>query len=199
MAGDRQGGMTSEAFGTRFEACYRSLWTVAAAVLGSREGAEDAVQDAAHIGFRKRSAFDPQTDFCAWMAQIVRNVARNAGRKTRRRKAISLENVSVQASEGPTSETGVSTHGDLAPGAEIFDDRLTNALDQLSEEARACLLLRTVRGFSYEQIARLLEMPKGTAMSHVHRARGRLREILAETEPPQNRAKGETELEVKNG
>ena len=195
-------GLTEEAFGTRFEACYRSLWVVAAAVLGTREGAEDAVQDAAEIGLRKRTGFDPSTDFCAWMSQIVRNVARNAIRKRFRRRAVPIESDVLPAPTGDAEGPGASTHGELLPGSEAFDDRVRAALLELSEDARSCLLLRSVKGSSYEQISRLLGIPKGTAMSHVHRARTRLRDILeaaGDEDAPVNPSGAESGLEVGHG
>jgi RNA polymerase sigma-70 factor (ECF subfamily) len=50
----------------------------------------------------------------------------------------------------------------------------------LDEVARACLLLRTVHDMPYKQIAQVLEVPEGTAMSHVHRARQAMRQRLME-------------------
>ena len=53
------------------------------------------------------------------------------------------------------------------------------ALEELSEEARCCLLLRIVEDLAYSEIAQLLAIPEGTAMSHVHRAKATLRRRLA--------------------
>ena len=63
--------------------------------------------------------------------------------------------------------------------AHELDDALTRALAALSETARAALLLRTVLELDYDSIARLLDVPPGTAMSHVHRSREALRRALA--------------------
>jgi RNA polymerase sigma-70 factor (ECF subfamily) len=54
------------------------------------------------------------------------------------------------------------------------------ALRGVSEVARACLLLRTLEGMPYARISELLQIPEGTAMSHVHRTRQFLRERLAD-------------------
>jgi RNA polymerase sigma-70 factor (ECF subfamily) len=53
-------------------------------------------------------------------------------------------------------------------------------LGDVGEVARACLLLRTLEGLEYAEISRLLEIPEGTAMSHVHRTRRYLRDRLAD-------------------
>jgi RNA polymerase sigma-70 factor (ECF subfamily) len=63
---------------------------------------------------------------------------------------------------------------------EGLDDRLVSALDKLGVDERQCLLLRLVEGFTYREIAEMIDVPLGTVMSHVHRARIKLREQLAE-------------------
>ena len=63
---------------------------------------------------------------------------------------------------------------------ESLDARLVDALETLSVDEKQCLMLRTLEGFTYKEIAALLEMPMGTVMSHVHRARLKLREKLSE-------------------
>jgi RNA polymerase sigma-70 factor (ECF subfamily) len=60
---------------------------------------------------------------------------------------------------------------------------MVHALHSLGETARCCLLLRTIEQMPYAQIAQLLEIPEGTAMSHVHRSRMTLRGQLADTRP----------------
>lgn len=70
----------------------------------------------------------------------------------------------------------------LAESQMVFDDQVLSALQQLSAEARACLLLRTVEQLSYRDISKLMHIPEGTAMSHVHRSRLKLRQLLADRE-----------------
>ena len=60
-----------------------------------------------------------------------------------------------------------------------FDDEVINALGQLGDEARCCLLLRTVLGMSYAEISELMGIRQGTAMSHVHRGKSRMRKMLS--------------------
>src|SRR5688572_23487851 len=73
-------------FSERLQSASRTLWLIAAAVLGRRSDADDVLQEAAVIGLRKLSDFDPATNFAAWMGGIVRNVARNQARKNIRRQ-----------------------------------------------------------------------------------------------------------------
>ena len=75
---------------------------------------------------------------------------------------------------------------------EALGDRLVAALGTLAPDARQCLVLRLLEGFSYKEIAEMMEIPVGTVMSHVHRARIKLREQLAELAIENGLVKGVT-------
>lgn len=167
-----------------FEALYRqwrsALWCVAAGLLGDRTSADDVVQDAAMIAYQRRDQFTPGTSFLAWAGRIVRNVALNARRRRKERctsMGDGLEIASVQSngSAHSAAHAALTERGELLPEQKAFDDRVLAALMQLSSQARACLLLRTVLELSYAEIAAVLDIPPGTAMSHVHRSRTLLR------------------------
>src|SRR5690606_15111342 len=96
------------------------------------------------------------------------------------------------ARENPNPAARLTSRGDLLPEQEWFDDRVMRALKAVGEIPRACLLLRVIEGLEYAEIARLLEIPEGTAMSHVHRTRQLLRERLAGMAPAARGRKDET-------
>jgi len=126
--------------------------------------------------------------FTAWLSQFVRHVALNQQRKRYRRKAVSLDALPMpiaDPSRVDASRQAVGRDGALREDHGDFDDRLTRALETLKPIARACLMLRTVENMDYDEIAALLEVPRGTAMSHVFRARQTLRQQLAPTYPPE--------------
>ncbi len=188
----RRTALDRDAFAARLAAAAPALWTVAAAVLGDRGRAEDVVQEAALIALGKLERFDPRTSFSAWMGAIVRNVARNEARKRGRQatQALPPEHVAEysdaraarspgDASPAPATLGGLE--GALALEESAFDDEVRAALLELRPVARAALLLRTVQGLDYQEIAALLAIRPGTAMSHVHRAREALRERLGRT------------------
>lgn len=158
--------LSESEFAAAFEAALPTLWCVAAGVLGTRRDVEDVVQNAAVIGLNKLDTFERGTSFVAWMGQIVRNVARNRARQVRRERSTPLEGRPPEAPAG------------AEPVTSSFDRRLLEALGTLEETARTCLILRTVREMSYRDIAAVLDIPEGTAMSHVSRARKRLRDRL---------------------
>jgi RNA polymerase sigma-70 factor (ECF subfamily) len=167
--------LSEREFADGFQECRETLWCVAAGVMGRSADAADVLQEAAIIALAKLDRFEPGSDFVAWMSQIVRNVARNAGRRSRRRGEGGVGSAlldRVEAARAP-----------VRPPADDFDALVGHALDSLAETARACLVLRVVRGLSYREISNVLDIPEGTAMSHVHRARAALRQMLAPDEP----------------
>lgn len=180
--------LSPESFATLFEQHRGTLWVVAAAVLSERAEAEDVVQEAALVGINRLDSFTPGTSFGAWMSQIVRNIARNASRKDHRRQTTGVDHsVLDQLRPGslgaPEVRSPLNARGDLGSGAEQFDQSVVEALRALEETARVCLLLRTVAELSYADISRIADVPEGTAMSHVHRARQHLRARLAALNP----------------
>lgn len=186
--------LTAEEFAQRFQGSGRVLWTIAAGVLGGPSEAEDVLQEAALMALSKLDRFDRHTNFVAWAGRFVRNVALNHARKRGRRATDPLApELVVEIAEGGAGARGlgaassparrpapVDGRGRLAPGQEAFDDLVVEGLRELSADQRAALLLRTVNELSYREISAVLEIPEGTAMSHVHRARHALRRSLSE-------------------
>ena len=178
-------------FAAEYQKAYRVLWVAAAGVLGRTAGAEDVLQEAALLALKKVDQFEPGTHFVAWMAQMVRFVALNQLRKQTRAHAAPLDETDAGSvcglphraatPGGGAPELRLGARGEVPTGQRSFDDELMRALGGLSEVARACLLLRTIEAMDYEEIGRVLEIPEGTAMSHVHRSRMKLREQLLRT------------------
>lgn len=163
-------------FAAAFAMHWRTLWSIAAAVMNDRVGAEDAVQEAALIAMEKLDRFDADSNFVAWMGSIVRytalNHARRSGRDT---TATRVEDANPSARP-------------LTSASDQIDPRFASALDVLDPIARACLVLRTMNGLSYREISVALEIPEGTAMSHVHRSRATLRHLLGSSSLKETRA-----------
>ncbi len=158
------------------------LWCAAVGVLGDRTLAQDVVQQAAVVGLERLGSFAPETSFVAWMVQIVRNLAMNEARKRARRATTPTDALVLDATETARRtphEAQPAVDGRGQPtGIADFDDELLKALRTLDETARGCLLMRVVLDLPYRQIALALDIPEGTAASHVHRARSALRDAL---------------------
>lgn len=175
-------------FAARFQESYRLLWLTAVGIVREPAKAEDVVQEAAVIAMGKLDEFASGSNFNAWMGQIVRFVALNQYRKDRNRRTDAVDPVTIDQRQSaddapqPSADIERLARGELPPDRGGLDDQVMQALDEIEPVARACLLLRTIEDLPYAEIARLLDVPAGTAMSHVHRARQTLRERLASHE-----------------
>ncbi len=123
------------------------------------------------MGLRKLGEFRRGTSFVHWMGQIVRYTALNESRRR--------HHVAAGAQPVPEPATKAPIRAAAGFNPDEFDDRTMAALNALEETARTCLLMRTVLDMTYQQIAEALAIPEGTAMSHVHRARQRVRAALS--------------------
>jgi RNA polymerase sigma-70 factor (ECF subfamily) len=194
----RRGELNPDEFAGRFQEVSRALWCVAAGVLGDRSRADDLVQDAATVAMTKLADFDPDTSFLAWMSQIVRYLALNDRRRSKReRNAYSshearLRSLGHEARADAPPGTPINSRGQLEAAQHAFDDDVYKALQELDEAPRSCLLLRSIAGLSYREISLATSIPEGTAMSHVHRARVTLRGKLGAGRPVQPKGGGTT-------
>ena len=166
-------------FAQQYTVVYPRLLLVGYAMLGNRAAAEDVVQEAVATALTKMRDFTPGTHFAAWLTQFVRHAALNARRRQNTRRAASLDHddapTPAAAATPPSADTAIDEAGGLRDDLGHFDDQLRRGLDSLTPMSRACLLLRTVAELDYTEIAETLDIPRGTAMSHVHRARQQLR------------------------
>lgn len=189
--GVRSERLSPEDFARLYQHHWKALWCVAVGVLNDRTLAQDVVQQAAVVGLERLHTFDSDTSFVAWMMQIVRNIALNEGRKRHRRRTGSADTEQLDSGRttsgrggAPTESGTLTSRGQVLPGTEPFDDDLLRALDTLDETARGCLLMRVVLNMPYKEIALALDVPEGTAASHVHRARATLRSALRHAVAP---------------
>jgi RNA polymerase sigma-70 factor (ECF subfamily) len=172
--------------GDDFVECFRAaapaLRVVAVAQVGQSD-ADDVVQQAAIVAWERRDRFEEGTDFRAWMAAIVRNAARNHRRGNERqaerhRRVASSSEVESSSGLGSATEYAGTTAGAMVSAgvdaADGLSDELRGALEGLSEDQRACLLLRVLLDHSYEEIAAITGVNAVTARSHVRRARLRM-------------------------
>lgn len=165
-----------------FEAAFarhgRALWVLAAAWVGRTE-AQDLVQETARIGWQRRARFVPGSDLAAWLAQIVRHTGANWRRKQRP----VFDDPAVLPE--PAARREPARAGMHGIDHEHLPDELAQALQGLPEAARASLLLHVVGGLTFPEIAKMLDVPENTAMSHARRARLVLRAALSPSPAPQ--------------
>ena len=141
----------------------------------------DIVQEAVMTAWREFHRFKQGTDFRAWVFRILINTIYSFNKKVNRDRKLGSP-LPLERLDGAMERESAwaSVLEEPAHVFESLDERLVEALGELRHEERQCLLLRLVEDFSYKQISSLLGMPMGTVMSHVYRARLKLRELLAD-------------------
>jgi RNA polymerase sigma-70 factor (ECF subfamily) len=159
----------------RFEAealpHLRSLYGTAFRMTRNAHDAEDLVQETFLRAYRAFDGFTPGTNIRAWLYTILHRVRTDAFRRSRRSpRTVELEG------EGPAVPPPQDA---LAHGGED----LVRALEALPDVFRDAVVLRDVEDFSYQEIARILDVPLGTVMSRIHRGRALLRQALGGAKP----------------
>jgi RNA polymerase sigma-70 factor (ECF subfamily) len=160
------------------------LYRVAGRLTRDPERAGDLVQETYLRAFRSRDAFELQEHgIRPWLLRIMRNLhLSRADRDRRQPVAVDGETLDTMNAGAPRPTDAAAT-GDLeaegpAPAVPLdwdsLDERLKAALENLQEEYQMVLLLWAVEDLSYKEIADVLDIPIGTVMSRLHRARQKL-------------------------
>lgn len=151
-------------FLSEVEACIPALRRYARALVHDRDRADDLVQDCLERALRKRALFRPLGPLRPWLFRILVNLHRNDLRRLRRQG----EGVAIDAEDSAMAVTG-----DQQARLELAG--VAQALQHLPAEQRELLLLIALEGVSYEEASTILEIPIGTVMSRLARARQALR------------------------
>ena len=152
------------------------VYRLAYRLTGNVHDAEDLTQDVFVRVFRSLHTYQPGT-FEGWLHRITTNVFLDKMRRKQRIRfdALSDESAARLPGRGPGPEQAYhDAH---------FDDDVQRALDALSPDFRAAVVLCDIEGLSYEEVAATLNIKLGTVRSRIHRGRAQLREALAHRAP----------------
>ncbi len=157
----------------------RYLYNIAYRLCGNREEAEDLVQDALVRAYRAFRSFKPGTSFKSWLYRIVSNLYIDTLRKRSKFREESLdEPVYYEDSEFTKMVPDQSTDPSQLVEEKAFVGEVQKALDRLPVEYRLAVILCDVEGFSYDEIAEIMDCSIGTVRSRIHRGRKALRTYL---------------------
>jgi RNA polymerase sigma-70 factor, ECF subfamily len=173
---DRQERLEAEAL-THLDALYRTALRLSR----SPQDAEDLVQETYLNAFRSLDRFEEGTNLRAWLFRILNNAFISQYRRRKRRPSSSIEDVTEYYLYDHLVEGGAAPRTEN-PEQEVLDrigdEAVLRALEDLPVEFRQVELLADVEGFSYREIADILNIPIGTVMSRLYRARRRLQKML---------------------
>ena len=171
------GGTNGEALTGAFVTLRDRLLGTAYLVLGHREDAREAVQDAFVKCWRRREAIKSFTSLDAWIFSVLLNAARDL----RRRRTVRRTDVL------PVEELMPPSRREEDPPAAVVKreqaERLRAAVGRLPEREREVFLLRQNGDLTYAAIAEVVETPVGTVKTRMRSALARLRGVLLETVP----------------
>jgi len=139
------------------------------AISGSMDKGDDLVQTACEKALSRLDQFQEGTRFDSWMFRIIQNSWIDETRRTRTR--------------GVQIDPELAALSDHGKGARLAEDRMMlatvrAAMAALPEDQRAALALVAIEGLSYKEAADVLDIPVGTVMSRLSRARARLAELV---------------------
>ncbi|MDP8911394.1 MAG: sigma-70 family RNA polymerase sigma factor, partial [Actinomycetota bacterium] len=158
------------------------VYRVARRLVGSREEAEDLVQDTYARAFRSWRSFTPGTNLRAWLLRILTNLNIDRGRRAQR----TPDSQPLEEGDYFLYNRLEEAAGARPPDEERIDERLSqddivNALSAVPHDFRDAVVLVDIGDFSYKDAAQILDVPVGTVMSRLHRGRRILKRELAES------------------
>jgi RNA polymerase sigma-70 factor (ECF subfamily) len=157
------------------------VYRVARHLVGSREEAEDLMQETYARAFRSWRSFRPGTNLRAWLLRILTNLNIDRGRKLQR----TPDSQPLEEGDYFLYNKLEESVGDESPDEEKVVDRLSQdnvvaALSAVPHDFRDVLVLVDLGDFSYADAAQILDIPIGTVMSRLHRGRRILKTQLAD-------------------
>jgi RNA polymerase sigma factor (sigma-70 family) len=153
------------------------MYRLAYRLTGQRADAEDLVQDTLVKLYRRRDELSSIRELKPWLGRVLFNQFID-NKRGYGRQPLHLVDSTIEP-DTTAAPASARLEPDLASAREEARAELIQALAQLSEEHRVALVLHDVEGYKLKEIQELTGVPVGTVKSRLHRARGRLREILA--------------------
>ena len=170
-----------EAFDLLVEKYYKKIYNLAYRFVGDREEANDLAQEIFTAAYKNLKKFRGDAKFSTWLFQIASNRGKNKFKYLKRRGHFVNRWQSNEDEDRDPLRSGIPDHSKnpetLLAGKEI-QGIVQKAIDELEPDHKEIVILRDIEGFSYEEIAQILNIAEGTAKSRLHRARMVVKEKL---------------------
>lgn len=161
-----------------------SLYSAALRMTRNPSDAEDLVQETYLKAYRAFGSFQEGTNLKAWLYRILTNTFINSYRARRRRPEQSelddVEDLYLYRRLGGLEAVSAGRSAEEEVLEHFTEGEVKAAVESLPEQFRMAVLLADVEGFSYKEIAEILDVPIGTVMSRLHRGRRALQKTLLE-------------------
>jgi RNA polymerase sigma-70 factor, ECF subfamily len=157
------------------------VYRVARHLAGSREEAEDLVQETYARAFRSWRQFTPGTNLRAWLLRILTNLNIDRGRRQQRAPQMQPLEANDYFLYDKLAESGDGVSDEQRVVERLSQDDIVAALSAVPHDFRDVLVLVDLGDFSYADAAQILDIPVGTVMSRLHRGRRILKAELAES------------------
>jgi RNA polymerase sigma-70 factor, ECF subfamily len=156
------------------------VYRVARHLAGSREDAEELVQETYARAFRSWRSFQPGTNLRAWLLRILTNLNIDRGRRRQRAPQMQPLEANDYFLYDRLAENGDGVSDEDRVVERLSQDDIVTALSVVPHDFRDVLVLVDLGDFSYQDAAQILDIPVGTVMSRLHRGRRILKRELAE-------------------
>jgi RNA polymerase sigma-70 factor (ECF subfamily) len=160
------------------------LFSTAMRMTRNRSDAEDLVQETFIKAWRSFATYQQGTNLRAWLFRIMTNTYINKynaqQRKPTETELDDVEELFLYKRLGAVDQSQLSQSAEDQMLSLFTDDEVKKALEELPDQFRIPVLMSDVEGFSYKEIAEILEIPLGTVMSRLHRGRKSMQKMLYE-------------------
>jgi RNA polymerase sigma factor (sigma-70 family) len=168
----------SRIFDKEFMPNIDSMYNFAYRLTFDEDDAKDLVQETYLKAFRFINSFEQGTNAKAWLFRILKNSFINDFRKKSKEPSkVDYQEVETFYNSEDT-EVSVTTDLRVETIQDMIGDEISNALNSLAVDFRTVIILCDLEGFTYEEMAKILDIPIGTVRSRLHRARNLLKEKL---------------------
>jgi len=170
-----------EAFDILVEKYYKKIYNLAYRFVGDAEEANDLAQEIFTAAYQNLKKFRGDAKFSTWLFQIATNRGKNRFKYLKRRGYFAGRGQQESDDDRESSQKAIpdySTNPETLLAGKQIQKIVQDAIEDLDPDHKEIVILRDIEGFSYDEIAQILNLPEGTTKSRLHRARMVVKEKL---------------------